>query len=405
MTVERIVIIGAGQAGAQAAVSLRQGGYKGVITMIGAEAAPPYQRPPLSKAYLKGELEEPRLYLRPAEFYEAQKIDLLLGDRAVGIDRKAKIVVTDEGETFSYDALLLATGAPPRRLKAPGADLDGVHYLRTLADSERLRPMLSAPGRVIIVGAGYIGLEVAAVARAHGREVTVLEMAPRVLARVASEPVSEFYQALHREKGVDLRLGAAFEAFEGEHRIHAARLKDGEEIECVAALVGIGAAPETKLAEEAGLLVENGIVVDEQARTIDPSIFAAGDCTNFPSPRYGRRMRLESVPNAIEQAKAAAANMIGGDVIYDALPWFWSDQYDVKLQTVGLCEGYDALVVRGDPDAKKFAVWYLKDGKGLAVDAINDPASFAMGKKLITAGTALDAAKLADTSVDLKTLV
>ncbi|PQA86580.1 pyridine nucleotide-disulfide oxidoreductase [Marinicaulis flavus] len=402
---ERILIIGAGQAGAQAAVSLRQGGFKGVITMIGAEPAPPYQRPPLSKAYLKGELEEQRLYLRPAEFYEAQEIDLRLGVAATGIDREAKTVVTDEGETLSYDVLLLATGAPPRRLNAPGADLEGVHYLRTLADSERLRPMLSAPGRVVIVGAGYIGLEVAAVARQHGRDVTVLEMAPRVLARVASEPVSEFYQTLHRNNGVDLRLGAAFEAFEGEHRIHAARLKDGEAIDCAAALVGIGAAPETRLAEEAGLEVSNGIVVDEYARTSDPAIFAAGDCTNFPSPRYGRRMRLESVPNAIEQAKAAAANMIGGETVYDALPWFWSDQYDVKLQTVGLCEGYDELVVRGDPAAKKFAVWYLKDGKGLAVDAINDPASFAMGKKLITAGAALDPAKLADTGVDLKTLI
>ncbi|WP_375206516.1 NAD(P)/FAD-dependent oxidoreductase [Hyphococcus sp.] len=404
MSVERIVIIGAGQAGAQAAVSLRQGSYEGAITMIGAEEAPPYQRPPLSKAYLKSELEEPRLYLRPAEFYEAQKIELHLGVRATGIDRKAKIVSTDDGGAHSYDALLLATGAPPRRIPAPGADLRGVHYLRTLADSDSLKPMLSAPGRVVIVGAGYIGLEVAAVARQAGREVTVLEMTPRVLARVASEPVSEFYQMLHRNNGVDLRLGAAFAAFEGEGRLHAARLKDGEIIECETALVGIGAAPEVALAKEAGLEIDNGIAVDEYARTSDPAIFAAGDCTNFPSPRYGRRMRLESVPNAIEQAKAAAANMLGGKVVYDALPWFWSDQYDVKLQTVGLMEGHDDLVVRGDPAEKKFAVWYLKDGKALAVDAINDPASFAMGKKLIMSGAALDPVTLADASVDLRTL-
>lgn len=404
MTVERIVIIGAGQAGAQAAASLRQGGYKGVIAMLGAEAAPPYQRPPLSKAYLKGELDEPRLYLRPAEFYEAQAIDLHLGVRATAIDRKAKAVVADDGETYAYDALLIATGAPPRRLNAPGADHDGVYYLRTLHDSETLRPMLSAPGRVVIVGAGYIGLEVAAVARQHGREVTVLEMAPRVLARVASEPVSEFYQELHRANGVDLRLGAAFEAFEGPGRVHAAKLKSGESIECIAALVGVGAAPDLSLAQEAGLEVENGVVVDEYARTSDPAIFAAGDCAYFPSPRYGRRMRLESVPNAIEQAKAAAANMIGGESVYDALPWFWSDQYDVKLQTVGLSEGHDELVIRGEPGAKKFAVWYLKDGKALAVDAINDPASFAMGKKLILAGATLDAAKLGDAGVDLRTL-
>ncbi len=404
MATERIVIIGAGQAGAQAAVSLRQGGYKGAITMIGAEEAPPYQRPPLSKAYLKGELDEARLYLRPAEFYEAQNIELHLGVCATGIDRKAKVVSTDDDKAHPYDALLIATGAPPRRIAAPGADLRGVHYLRTLADSDSLKPMLAAPGRVVIVGAGYIGLEVAAVARAAGRDVTVLEMAPRVLARVASEPVSAFYQTLHRNNGVDLRLGAAFAAFEGKSHIHGARLQDGEIIECETALVGIGAAPEATLANEAGLAIDNGIVVDEHARTSDPAIFAAGDCTNFPSPRYGRRMRLESVPNAIEQAKAAAANMIGGEVVYDALPWFWSDQYDVKLQTVGLSEGHDELVVRGDPAEKKFAVWYLKDGKALAVDAINDPASFAMGKKLIMAGAALDPAKLADATVDLRTL-
>ncbi len=404
MAIERIVIIGAGQAGAQAAVSLRQGGYKGAITMIGAEEAPPYQRPPLSKAYLKGDLDEARLYLRPAEFYESQEIELHLGVHATAIDRKAKSVSTDDGETHLYDALLIATGAPPRRISAPGSDLTGVHYLRTLAESDSLRPMLAAPGRVVIVGAGYIGLEVAAVARQAGREVTVLEMAPRVLARVASEPVSAFYQDLHKGAGVDLRLGAAFAGFEGEGRIHGARLADGEIIECETALVGIGAAPEISLALEAGLDVENGIVVDEHARSSDPSIFAAGDCTNFPSPRYGRRMRLESVPNAIEQGKAAAANMLGKETIYDALPWFWSDQYDVKLQTVGLMEGHDDLILRGDPAEKKFAVWYLKDGKALAVDAINDPASFAMGKRLIMTGAALDPAKLADSGVDLKTL-
>lgn len=401
--IERVVIIGAGQAGAQAAVSLRQGGYKGVIDMIGAEEAPPYQRPPLSKAYLKGELEEARLYLRPAEFYETQNVSLHLGVKATGIDRKAKTVVTDSG-AYAYDALLLATGAPPRRLTAPGAELHGVHYLRTHADSDALRPMLSAPGRILIVGAGFIGLEVAAVARQAGRQVTVLEMAPRVLARVASEPVSQFYQNLHREAGVDLRLGAAFDAITGEAHVDGARLKSGEEIDCIAVLVGIGAAPEVALAKDAGLDVENGVVVDEHARTSDAAIFAAGDCTNFPSPRYGRRMRLESVPNAIEQAKVAAANMTGGAVVHDALPWFWSDQYDVKLQTVGLSEGYDQLVLRGDPAEKKFAVWYLKDGKAFAVDAINDPASFAMGKKLILAGAALDKAKLADASVDLRTL-
>ncbi len=402
---QNIVIVGAGQASAQAAVSLRQGGYEGSITIIGDEPAPPYQRPPLSKAYLKGEMVEERLYLRAPEFYEKQSVCLHLGDAAHEIDRDAKKVVTKGGETFSYDRLLLATGAPPRQLGAPGADLPGIFYLRSLADSDALRTILSANGRVVIVGAGYIGLEVAAVAKAAGRDVTVLEMADRVLARVASQPVSEFFGKLHKDAGVDLRLGAALEGFEGDKAISGAKLTGGEVIECAAALVGIGAVPAVSLAKAAGLNVDNGIVVDEYARTSDPNIWAAGDCTNFPSPRYGRRMRLESVPNAIEQGKVAAANMAGGEVVYDALPWFWSDQYDVKLQTVGLGEGAEEIALRGDPDTKKFSAWYLKDGEVLAVDAINDPASFAMGKRLIMANTKVDVATLEDVSVNLKELL
>lgn len=403
--VEKIIIVGAGQAGSQAAVSLRQLGYDGEIVMIGAEASPPYQRPPLSKAYLMGELETERLYLRPDAFYDAQKIDLRLGDGATLIDRGACVLVTESGERLSYDRLLLATGAPPRRLTCPGSDLSGVHYLRTLTDSNALRSILTTQGRIVIIGAGYIGLEVAAVARKSGRKVTVLEMADRVLARVASEPVSAFYEKLHRDAGVDLRLGAALEEFIGDGVVHGVKLSGGETIDCAAAVVGIGAVPEVSLAAEAGLEVGNGIIVDEYARTNDERIWAAGDCTNFPSPRYGRRMRLESVPNAIEQAKAAAANMAGTQTVYDALPWFWSDQYDVKLQTVGLCEGHDRMIVRGAPESKKFAVWYLKDAKVLAVDAINDPASFAVAKRLIMANATVNSDLLADAQTDLKTLL
>lgn len=401
----RAVIIGAGQAGAQAAISLRQAGFAGEILMIGAEAAAPYQRPPLSKAYLKGDLAEDRLYLRPQALYEKQDITLRLGETVRLIDRGGQKVITEAGAEIAYDRLLIATGAPPRRLNAPGTDLDGVHYLRTLADSDALRPVLTCNGRIVIVGAGYIGLEVAAVARQAGREVTVLEMADRVLARVASKPVSEFYQQVHRAEGVDLRLGAALKGFSGEGgKLARAELASGEVIDCAAALIGIGAVPEVEIAAAAGLEVANGVVVDEHARTSDENIWAAGDCANFPSPRYGRRMRLESVPNAIEQAKTAAANMAGGAEVHDALPWFWSDQYDVKLQTAGLLEGFDNLVVRGDPAARKFSVWYLKNGKALAVDAINDPASFAAGKKLIIAATPLDPAQLADPGVNLKEL-
>lgn len=401
---ERAIIIGAGQAGAQAAQSMRQAGFEGEIVMFGDEAEPPYQRPPLSKAYLQGELEAERLYLRPRAFYEQQKIDLRLGVRVAEINRDAKSITTGRGETLGYDKLLIATGAPPRRLTCQGAELPGVYYLRTIADSDKLRPVLSVDGRIVIVGAGYIGLEVAASARKAGLDVTVLEMADRVLARVAGKEISAFYEKLHRDKGVDLRLGAALDHFEGKSRVERAILKSGEALDCAAVLVGVGAAPATALAEAADLRLANGVWTDERAQTSDPSIFAAGDCASHPSAIYERRIRLESVPNAIEQAKVAGVNMAGGDARYEAAPWFWSDQYDVKLQTVGVSEGADETVLRGDPDAKKFSVWYLQRGRLLAVDAVNDPAAFAISKRLI-GKAGLDAKILADANADLKSLV
>ena len=393
---DRIVIVGGGQAGAQAVASLRQAKFDGDITLIGSEAHLPYQRPPLSKAYLKGELQKDRLFLRPQEFYDSQNVKLHLGDLVAEIVRDERRVETASGAEYSYTGLLLATGAPPRRLTGPGAELGGVHYLRTLDDSDLLGAILTAEGAVVIIGGGYIGLEVAAVARGAGRKVIVIEMADRVLARVASEPVSKFYQDLHQDAGVDVRCGVAVEGLGGDKHVETVELATGETIECGAVLVGIGAVAETSLAQAAGLNIDNGIVVDDHARTSDPHIWAAGDCTNFPSPRYGRRMRLESVPNAIEQAKIAAANMAGGDAVYDALPWFWSDQYDVKLQTVGLSEGHDQLVVRGSPEDKKFSVWYLKEGRLLCVDAINDPAAFALARIAITNDAAVDPCNISE---------
>lgn len=401
----RAIIIGTGQAGAQGAASLRQAGFDGDIVMFGEEAEPPYQRPPLSKAYLQGELGADRLYLRPLAFYEQQKIDLRLGVRVAAINRAEKSVETDRGDTLPYDTLLIATGAPPRKLTCQGADLQGVHYLRTIADSDALRPVLKKGGRIVIVGAGYIGLEVAASARKAGLEVTIIEMADRVLARVAGKEISAFFEKLHRDQGVDLRLGAALDHFEGKTRLEALVRKSGERIDCSAVLVGVGAAPATALAEAADLRIANGVWTDEYARTSDPDIYAAGDCSSHPSSLYERRLRLESVPNAIEQAKVAGANMAGGSVVYDAVPWFWSDQYDVKLQTVGLSEGADQTIVRGDPDAKKFSVWYLNSGRLLAVDAINDPAAFAISKRLIGAKAVVAATALADPNADLKSLV
>lgn len=405
-TRRRIVIIGGGQAGAQAAISLRQRRHAGAIVMLCAEEDPPYQRPPLSKAYLKGELARDRLYLRPPGFYEDQRIELRLGVRAEHIDRQARRVATDRGEAIAYDALLIATGAPPRRLDIPGADLAGVHYLRTLNDSDALRPALDMEGRLLIIGAGYIGLEVAAAARAAGRAVSVIEAAPHPLARVASEPVSAFFADLHAEAGVDLRCGDTVVGLHGaEGRVRAATLGSGETIDCAAVLVGIGARPETALAETAGLAVADGILVDEGAHTEDPAIWAAGDCACFYSPRYGRRMRLESVPNAIEQAKVAAANMTGGAAVHDSVPWFWSDQYEVKLQSAGLAEGHDALVVRGDPEAGSFSVWYWKGPDLLAVDAISDPAAFAAAKILLQMGRAVAPEQIRDPHTELKSLI
>lgn len=401
---EKIIIIGAGQAGAQAAASLRQEGFAGAIVMIGDEPVPPYQRPPLSKAFLQGELAEERLFLRPAAFYEKERIELKTA-AASAIDRASRTVTLTTGERLSYDKLLLATGAPPRRIGCPGAELPGVRYLRTIADSLALRPVLDSGKRLVVIGAGYIGLEVAAVARKAGLEVTVIEAVDRVLKRVACPPVSEFYETLHRSRGVDLRLEARLAGFEGDGHVEAVRLETGETIPCGGVLVGIGAAPATALAEAAGLKVDNGVWVDEAARTDDPAIWAAGDCSNFPSPLYGRRLRLESVPNAIEQAKAAAASMAGKPAVYDAVPWFWSDQYEVKLQTAGLGAGADAIVTRGETGALKLSVWYLKEGRLLAVDAINDIPAFAVGKRLIAAKASPDPKILADPDADLKSLL
>lgn len=357
----------------------------------------------MSKAYLEGALEKSRLYLKPLEFYEKQRVDLRLGARVEAIARDSKEVRLASGERLAYDKLLIATGSVPRKLKAPGADLADIFYLRTMADSDRLGPVLNAGRPLVVIGAGYVGLEVAAVARKRGLEVIVLEALGRPLARVAGPEVSAYYENLHRGHGVDLRLGAMVEGFEGDKAVEAVVLKGGGRISCGAVLVGIGAAPASDLAEAAGVRVDNGIVVDDHARTSDAAIWAAGDCTNFASPLYGRRMRLESAPNAIEQAKVAAANMAGREAVYDSVPWFWSDQYDVKLQSAGLADGADQRIVRAA--GKSLAVWSLKAGRLLAVDTMNDPAAFLVGKKLIAARAAPDPKVLADPARDLKSLL
>lgn len=399
----KIVIIGAGQAGAQAAISLRQWGHDGAITMIGDETALPYQRPPLSKAFLKGDLPEDRLYFKPANWYQDNAIEMMMGGPATAIDRSARRVHLAHDAHVDYDALILATGSRPRRLRVPGADLGHVHELRTVADVDRLRPQLVTGRRIVIVGAGYIGLEAAAIARQMGLDVTVLEMAPRVLARVTSPLMSHFYETEHRARGVDVRTGARLEAITGAPgEAGRVRLAGGEELPADLVLVGIGIEPNQELAAEAGLPCRNGILVDRDARTCDPRIFACGDCARRPLVHYGRDGRLESVHNAIEQGKLAAAAIVGRKRPPEDAPWFWSDQYDLKLQIAGLSEGHDRLVVRGDPAERRFAAFYMKHGRIMAVDAVNSAPEFLASKRLIVSAAPVDPERLTDMSVSMK---
>ena len=397
-----VLIVGAGQAAASAIQSLRQWKYDGPITLIGDEPHLPYQRPPLSKAYLKGELAEERLYLKNRSWYEVNRVRFLEGARATGIDRSGKSIELDGGETIEYDALVLCTGARARALSVPGANLDNVFKLRSLMDVDSIDTRMVPGKKVVIVGAGYIGLEVAAVAAQLGLAVTVLEYAPRVLARVTSDLISEFYTREHEAHGVNIRTNTRLARLEGkEEQVVGARLANGEIIPADLVLCGIGITPNTELVEQAGIYCNDGIVVDRDARTSDQSIFAAGDCTRRPLVHYNRSGRLESVHNAIEQGKLVAAALTGQPRPAEDCPWFWSDQYDLKLQIAGLSMGYDRLVVRGEIESRKFAVFYLKQGTVIATDAVNSPAEFLASKKLIKRKARLNAKLLADTSVPI----
>lgn len=397
-----IVIIGAGQAAGQAAASLRQEGYEGAITIIGDELFAPYQRPPLSKQYLAGELSIDRVYIRPIKFYEDRNIDLQCGVRVVGIDRGAKTISMDNDQTLAYDKLLICTGSRPRLLDIPGSNLPGIHYLRRLDDVDRIREDMKAAQSICIIGGGYIGLEVAAVAVSAGLTVNILEMESRILQRVTNAEMSAFYHRLHTSRGVNIHTSTACTGFAGEARIQSVLCGD-QTITADMVIVGIGILPNTELAEQAGLQCDNGIFVDDHCRTSDPDIFSAGDCTNHPNPILGRRLRLESVPNAMEQARTAATNMLGGDKTYAAIPWFWSDQYELKLQMVGFSDDGEIAVVRGNPEELHFATFYLTQGKVVAADAVNSPKEFMVAKRLY--GLEVDAEALADTTIDLKTLI
>jgi 3-phenylpropionate/trans-cinnamate dioxygenase ferredoxin reductase subunit len=397
-----IVIIGAGQAGASLAVKLRALGHREAITLIGEEPVPPYQRPPLSKGYLLGEMGLERLYLRAPSYWEEQRVTLRLGAPVTAIDRTAKTVRVN-GESIPYDQLALTTGSRPRRLPAAvGGDLDGVYTVRMLADVDAMAPEFETGRRLLIVGGGYIGLEAAAVGAKLGLTVTLIEMAPRILQRVAAPEISDYFRAVHVDHGVRILENMGLDRLTGEGRVSGAMLSDGTELAVDFVIVGVGITPMTMLAEETGLEIDNGIRTDEQGRTSDPNIWAAGDCASFPYK--GGRLRLESVGNAIDHAELVAENMLGAANNYEAKPWFWSDQYDVKLQIAGLNTGYDRIVERkGDGGSR--SIWYYKGDRLLAVDAINDPRAYMIGKRIIEVGQTIAPEIAADSSTDIKSLL
>lgn len=400
-----MLIIGGGQAAAQAVDTLRREGFAGRLILIGDEPHLPYQRPPLSKQFLAGDLAADRLPFRHLAFYDGHGVELKLGKRAARIHRDAHRVVLSDGEEIAYDRLLLCVGARSRELSCPGARLPGVHYLRAIADVVAIRDGLKPGARVVIIGGGYIGLETAATARKLGCQVTVLEMADRVMNRVVASSVSEYFAHEHRTHGVKILCNTRVARLEGAHSVERVVCADGSAYEADLAVAGVGAVPNTQLAEEAGLQCENGIVVDEYCRTDDPDIYAAGDCTSHPSRRYGMRVRLESVDNAFEQGKTAAINMLGRPTVHDRVPWFWSDQFDNKLLIVGLSQGFDQQVLRGDPATRGFSVCYLKGGELIALEAVNHSKDYMAARKMIAERASPATDRLADPQIPLKETV
>jgi 3-phenylpropionate/trans-cinnamate dioxygenase ferredoxin reductase subunit len=403
-----ILIVGAGQAGAQAAISLRQGGFDGSIAIVGDEPELPYERPPLSKDYLAGEKPFERMLLRPASFWADRQVEMRLGTRITKVDAAAHEVTTDAGATLGYGKLIWAAGGSPRALPVPGGDLAGVHVIRTRADVDRLVAELPGVERVAVVGGGYVGLEAAAILTKLGKQVTVLEAMDRVLARVAGKPISRFYEAEHRAHGVDVRTNQRLVELLGDNgRVRAVGFGPGVPLlPCELVIVGIGIVPSVGPLGLAGADTHNGVAVDEYCRTSLPDVFAIGDCARHPNPYAGgEAIRLESVQNAVDQAKVVAGVILGHPAPYKAVPWFWSNQYDLRLQTVGLSAGHDDTVRRGDPAGRSFSLIYLKGGRVVALDCINAARDYAQGRALVEAGLVADKARLADPDVPLKSLL
>ena len=403
---ENFIIAGASHAASMLAPTLRQQGWQGRIIVVGAEASIPYHRPPLSKDYLAGEKTLDEILIRPAKVYEKSEVEFILETTVESINRGEKTVRLSNNETLPYGKLALTVGSQVRKVNLPGTDLDGVFYLRDLEDVARISEYISPGANAVIVGGGYIGLETAAVLNKKGMNVTVLEMMERVMQRVTAPVVSEFYTRVHEEEGVSIRCGVGVSGFKGNGRVAKVLCSDGSGFAADLVIIGVGILPNTALAEAAGLEVDNGIVVNDRAQTSDPDIFAAGDCTNHHNPIYDRRIRLESVQNATDQSRVAAGAACGKEVSYNAVPWFWSEQYDLMLQIAGLSQGYDEIITRGDPgEGRSFAAFYLKAGRVIAVDAINKPQEFMFSKKLIPLQKTVDKKRLADADTPIKELL
>ncbi|MCY4221179.1 MAG: FAD-dependent oxidoreductase [Thiotrichales bacterium] len=397
------IIAGAGHAGGQTAISLRQAGYEGRIVVCGDEPVPPYQRPPLSKKYLCGELALERVLLRPENFYATHDIELRLGSAVREFAPERRSVVLDGGESLDYTDLVIATGSRPRRLEVPGSDLGNIFYLRTLEDADAIGKELVAGRRLVVVGGGYIGLEIASTAKGLGMKVCVVEAADRILGRVTAPEMSAYYTHAHRARGVDVRLSTGIVSFEGDGMVRGVVCAD-ETIPADVVAIGVGITPNEGLAASAGIPCDGGILVDERCAAAE-HVYAVGDCTRHPNRILGRRLRLESVQNALEQARTAAANIAGTPAKYEQIPWFWSDQFDLKLQMVGMSQGYDTIVQRGSMDADDFAMFYLKEGMLIAADAVNRPREFMACRQLVPQRPSIDPVKLADESIPMKEMV
>ena len=400
------IIVGAGHAAVSLATTLRQEQWEGRIIVVGAEATLPYHRPPLSKAYLAGEKALEEIQLRPAAVFEKAGVEFQIGCSVQAIDRGSRQLLLADGSTLAYDRLALTTGARARRLNVPGVDLAGVCYLRNVVDADAIRTHIEPGKRAVIIGGGYIGLETASVLTQLGMDVTIIEMQDRILQRVTTPEVSQFYARVHGEEGVNIVCGTGVQAFVGDAMVREVVCDNGASYAADLAIIGVGVVPNLELGADAGLDVNDGIVVDEYTRSSDPDIFAAGDCTWHYNRIYDRWLRLESVQNATDQSRAAAAAICGNDKPYDMLPWFWSDQYDLKLQIAGLSAGYTDIVIRGERErGRSFAAFYFRDEQLLAVDAVNMPPEFMIGKKIITEGIVVNKERLTDTSVHIRDLV